>query len=566
MTAMNDVFPPELRLVKGEMADRVRAFDWASTPLGPIIDWPRALRIAVGICLSSRFPMFVWWGSKYINIYNDAYAPMLGARHPSMLGRPARDAWDDIWDVVGAQADRVTRTGEATWNERVRLVMRRHGYDEETWFTWSYSPIYEETGRIGGMFCAVSEDTGRVAAERERDMLLDAEQHARTEAEVASRMKDEFLATLSHELRTPLNAILGWSHMLRHDITPERIARAADVIERNARAQMRIIEDLLDMSAIISGKVRLDTERTSVDGIVRAAVETVRPNSDSKGVAIETDLAGIEGLNVDADSNRMQQVLWNLLANAVKFTPAGGSITVKAMRVQGDGIEISVRDTGEGIKPEFLPHVFDRFRQADASTTRRHGGLGLGLAIAKQLVELHGGSIRVESAGEGQGACVTISLPIASDHLLPHPRHVRRGLATMGEHADLDGVRILVVDDDRDAREMTHRLLEESGAMVATANSGPEAFDLVSEQYFDLMVCDIGMPGEDGYSLMRRIRALSREHGGAIPSIALTAYARPEDRAQALRAGFTDHMTKPVQPSELFSLVTLHAAKRPARA
>ena len=969
-----------------DMKARVAAFDWAATPLGPMATWPASLRIAVGICLSSRFPMFVWWGPERINIYNDAYVVILGSKHPRALGRPARESWNEIWDVVGPQADAVMTRGEATWNERVLLTMNRHGYDEDTWFTWSYSPIHDEHGGIGGMFCACYEETPAVLAERERDTLLlqveherarlaqvfaeapsflallrgpehrfesvneryvqlvggrplvgrtvreavpeavdqgfidildrvyatgepfigqgmhlellepdgsprkvvldfvyqpmrerdgrisgilahgidvtdrhraeardrflvqvetalraldepqaimlttarlladhldadrvaygqldddedtyhlmgdfargvgsivgryrfgafgpdvladlrrgvpyvvadvtrhepplpdveayaplhiramicaplrkagrlvaamavhqrvprtwtaadvelvehvasrcyesierarveqtlreserrfrdladsmpqivfaaspdgtvdyfnrqwyeytglpevadgdeapawarvhtpeglarvqqawpaalrsgepyeieyplrrkdgalrwhlgralpvrdddgrivrwygtntdihdrkqieealaralGSERSARREAELASRMKDEFLATLSHELRTPLNAILGWSHMIRAgDASPALFAKAAEVIERNARAQAKIIEDLLDMSAIISGKVRLEVEPVELAALVHAAIETVRPAADARGVHLITEFGPLDGATPSGDPSRLQQVLWNLLSNAVKFTPRDGRVMV-TLRRAGEHVELRVADTGQGIAADFLPHVFDRFRQADASTTRRHGGLGLGLAIVKQLVELHGGTVRVESAGLGHGAAFTVALPAT-----PRPRvaAVQRAddepsagasLRSIDarDGAALAGVRVLVVDDEPDARELIGEVLRRCEAVVVTAGSSAEAVRLAERERFDALVSDIAMPGEDGYTLIDRLRALPGEMG-AMPALALTAYARAEDRARAIAAGFQHHCAKPVEPAAL---------------
>jgi signal transduction histidine kinase/CheY-like chemotaxis protein len=857
-------------VVDSEMASRVRELDWSSTPLGPIEQWPTALRIAVGICLNSRFPMFVWWGPQLINIYNDGYIPMLGARHPAALGRPARDSWDDIWDVVGAQARIVMEEGRATYNDRVLLVMERHGYREETWFTWSYSPILDEAGKVVGLFCAVTEETGRVLAERERDRLLaqvenerarlaeaferapafvaimrgpqhvfeyvnsaytrllggrtlialgareavpevegqgffeildrvyetgepfvgramhirlqrgtpsaledlyidfvyqpvrdergtitgimahgvdvtahklsenrdrfllafedamralsdpqeivelstrllgehlqvsrcaygavdedaerfellgqyldgvprvaggyrfddyepelrarlladepyviddtsalagarqgqyfrsrhtravaavplhkagrlvalltvnsavprawqsvevvlmrhvanrcwdaiqrgraeqrlreslEAEQSARGEAERASRMKDEFLATLSHELRTPLNAILGWSHMLRRpEVAPRDVQRGAEVIERNARAQSTIIEDLLDMSAIISGKVRLHMLPLDMAAALRTAVDTSRPTAEAKQVALTLDASGVEGAQVSCDPNRLQQVLWNLLTNAIKFTPAGGRVAVRAAQ-DDTGVLIEVDDTGEGISADFLPYLFDRFRQADASSTRRHGGLGLGLSIVKHLVELHGGIVTARSAGPGRGATFTVTLPVlgeesAASSQAPdeRPAASRDGVHAEG-WADIAGKRVLVVDDDTDARELVRRLLEECAVDVATAASAAEAFQRLQQEHFDALVSDIGMPGEDGHALLRRVRAMPDRVKAQTPALALTAYARAEDRAKAMQAGFQLHAAKPVDPAQLVALVDALVRKRAA--
>jgi PAS domain S-box-containing protein len=803
--------------------------------------------------------MFVWWGPQLVNIYNDAYAVILGPRHPRAFGRPARETRQEIWPIVGAQADVVMTRGEATWNERVRLVLERHGYPEETWFTWSYSPIPDEAGGVGGLFCACTEDTATVRAEgqaaevrrtlaasearfrqladampqivfaaqpdgtvdylnrrwyeytglpegevavegarqvhteeglkrvleawpealrtgrpyeieyllrrrdgayrwhlgralpikdaegrvvrwygtntdihalktledaqaaekrvlemittgtpvpdvlcaiaravegqssdgmicsilmldetghrlqhgaapslpdaynqaiagqligpgvgscgtsvyegrpvfvtdiprdplwaayrelaaahglaaccstpviaadgvvlgtvamyyrephdpspRDRELIvsatrlvgivlekdlvdrrlrqsLEAEQFARTEAERASRMKDEFLATLSHELRTPLNAILGWTQILR--LTPDvppTVAQGVDVIERNTRAQATIIQDLLDMSAILSGKVRLDVRPTDVVGLLESAVAAATPAAQAKAIRIDAVFGPGTGIAIRGDESRLQQVVWNLLSNAVKFTPREGRILLVADRT-GDQVEIRVTDSGMGIPADFLPHVFDRFRQADASTTRQHRGMGLGLSIVKQIVELHGGTVRVSSDGAGRGATFVVGLPIAmappAEPVAPAPGDGEPAATGTGEPVDVRGLRVLVVDDDADAREMVQRLLAERGAVVTGASSSAEAMRLVLEQRFDVLVSDIGMPGEDGHALIRRVRALGAESGGDLPAVALTAYARPEDREKAMRSGFQEHATKPVEPGALFALV-----------
>jgi PAS domain S-box-containing protein len=918
------------------MGARVRAFDWSTTPLGRPDAWPHSLRLAVGVCLNSRFPMFVWWGPDLINIYNDAYIPVLGNRHPDALGRPARATWNEIWPVVGPQADAVMRRGQATWNERVLLVMERNGYTEDTWFTWSYSPIYDESGGIGGVFCACTEDTPRVLAERERDhfarqrqLALDAaqmgwwhfdpatgitdwdprfaeifgvtgdrapddrvaarihpddqprvraavaaaldpgqpqpysaeyritrgdgaarwieahgvatftgdgpdrrptsfvgtvadvtdrrraeelprtilesitdaffavdrdwrftylnrqaervlgrppgglvgkviwdeypglpgspfelayrraaeervptsatayypdhdrwyevhaypapdgisvyfrdvteprradtalresedrfraafeqsavgivlgdldgriqrvndafcqivgrsrdellgltsgafthpddvpqnltilarlktagatsndfekrylrkdgsvvhaqisvsavrdaagapvgvigivqdvtdrhraeaerdqvlasERAARADAERASRMKDEFLATLSHELRTPLNAILGWAQILRTlpDPSPD-LREGLEVIDRNARAQTQIIEDLLDMSRIVSGNIRLDVQRVDLAPVVRAAIETVRPAADAKGIRIQAVLDPL-ARPVSGDPSRLQQVFWNLLSNAIKFTPRGGRVQVVLERVNSH-LEVSVTDTGEGISPEFLPYVFDRFRQADATTTRRHGGLGLGLAIVKQLAELHGGTVQARSDGPGQGSTFSVLLPLTALHADPEDpgrRHPHSGPALASDEAAcaaLAGVKVLVVDDEFDARALVRRLLEDCHADVRVAASADEAVRLIEAERPDVLISDIGMPGEDGYSLIQRVRASAADGVAATPALALTAYARAEDRVKAIRAGYHLHVAKPVEPVELITMVASLAGRTP---
>jgi PAS domain S-box-containing protein len=982
------------------MARRVHEFDWASTPLGPMDRWPRSLRIAAGICLNSRFPMFVWWGPELINIYNDAYIPVLGRRHPEALGRPAAQMWSEIWDVLGNQADRVMKLGEATWNERVLLVMQRKGFTEETYFTWSYSAIPDDAGGIGGVFCACIEETGDVTAQRAGDTLLrrvesersflaegfaqspsfmallrgpehvfeyandrylrlvgrgdlvgktvrevlpevtgqgffeildqvyasgmpfvgtgakvrvqagpgapveekvvdfvyqplrddagkvvgiladgvdvtqryrseerdrflldlesrlrplvepeeitassvralgehlkadrcayaemsvdgerftvmgdhmrgglpsvvgeyrlvdfgerfaelaranrpyvvddiesyphapadltayrstqiravvcvplmkagrpvalmavhqksprhwraaeiellehvasrcyesierarvertlresemrfrqladampqivfaadaegnvdyfnqrwyeytglpegetgfeawrqvhtqeglervmkawpealrtgnpyeieyplrrhdgvsrwhlgraapirdgagrivrwygtntdihdrktievaleqalEAEQRARSEAELANRMKDEFLATLSHELRTPLNAILGWTHIIKQPaVGPKELAKGAEVIERNARAQATIIEDLLDMSAIISGKVRLEMQRVDLPTLVRAAVETARPTAEARRIALSADIDALRGAEIHGDPNRLQQVFWNLLNNAIKFTPPEGRVEIRVVRRRGGEVEVSVEDTGEGIHADVLPFVFDRFRQADASSTRRHGGLGLGLSIVKQLVELHGGSAHASSPGPGAGSTFTVVLPIrralpmGARHAEAQAPSPAQPIAIREEDAaQIAGKRVLVVDDEPDARDLLVRLLSECGAAVRTAGSSAEALAVLAAERFDVLVSDIGMPEEDGHALLRKLRAGGAGGNGDIPALALTAYARPEDRLAALRAGFQLHAAKPIEPAELIAMVASLAKRLPS--
>jgi PAS domain S-box-containing protein len=410
----------------------------------------------------------------------------------------------------------------------------------------------------------------RKRVEEERAKLLDAEQAARLEAERASRVKDEFLATLSHELRTPLNAILGWATILRGgngQADADDLRQGLETIERNARVQTRIIEDLLDMSRIISGKVRLDVQRLSLEPVLRAAVETVTPAADAKGVRIQAVLDPLAG-PVSGDPNRLQQVFWNLLTNAIKFTPKGGGVQLVLERVNSQ-LEVSVIDSGEGIRPEFLPHVFDRFRQADPSTTRRHGGLGLGLSLVKQLVELHGGTVRAKSAGVGQGSTFTVSLPLTVVHPEREAEALRRHpqVAATTTFADemcvqIDGLKVLVVDDEADARTLLRRLLEDCGAIVTTAASAAEALERLVVERPDVLISDIGMPGEDGYSLIRRVRALGPENSGNIPAVALTAYAGSEDRTRSILAGFQMHIAKPVEPTELLAVVASVAGRR----
>jgi PAS domain S-box-containing protein len=416
---------------------------------------------------------------------------------------------------------------------------------------------YTAEGMVVGMTGIVQEITGRKEAEEERRHLLEAERVARTAAERMSEMKDRFLATLSHELRTPLSAILGWAQVLRRNAarTEADVARGLEAIERNARLQTKLIEDLLDMSRIASGKVRLDM--TTVDPLtfVESAIDTVRPTADAAGIAIEGAFADDVG-NVHGDPARLSQVVWNLLSNAIKFSARGGRVVVGA-RNEGRYVAISVADSGAGIRPEFLAHLFERFSQGDASTTRRHGGLGLGLSIVKNLVELHGGSVHAESEGEGCGSTFTVLLPaVARRGHKVLPAHVPPLLESLGlDTHDLSGLRVLVVDDDSDSRELIGHVLADCAADVVAAGSAVEALEILQKLRPHVLVSDIGMPEVDGIDLMRRIRALAHEHGGDTPGIALTAFAHNEDRRRVLRAGYSEHLAKPVEAAKLVATV-----------
>ena len=412
-------------------------------------------------------------------------------------------------------------------------------------------------------------DASLKAAE-ERKVLLESERAARTAAERMSKMKDEFLATLSHELRTPLNAILGWSQVLRSTAknAADR-AKGLEAIERNARAQTQLIEDLLDMSRITSGKLRLDIQTIQPASVIEAALETVAPAAAAKGIRLEKLLDPSAG-PILGDPSRLQQVVWNLLSNAIKFTPQGGEVRVLLQRANSQ-IEITVADTGMGIKPEFVPYLFERFRQGDASMTRLHGGLGLGLSIVKSLVELHGGVVWIESPGEGRGTTVTTHLPLSAVHRdadigeVPQPKTTSPSVTSFIP-ADLSGLKILVVDDQSDARDLIKRVLEDCAAEVMTASTADEALQLIEAQKPDVFVSDIGMPDVNGFELLRRVRALGMARGGKVPAIALTAFARSEDRTRALRAGFLVHVSKPVDPSELVATVASVAGRVPEQA
>jgi signal transduction histidine kinase/CheY-like chemotaxis protein len=415
----------------------------------------------------------------------------------------------------------------------------------------------QEIRHVGVAMQTAAEELAR--GEAERESLLKKERLAREAAEAADRAKDEFMAVLSHELRTPLNAVYGWAKMLQSgELRDEAAAgKAKDAIVRNADVQIKLIDDLLDLSRISSGKMRLDLRRVEIDAVVQGALDAVRPAADAKAIRIRTKI-DVHADSVVGDPARLQQVVWNLLMNAIKFTPSGGEIDV-ALRRDASSLAISIADTGQGIAPDMLPHVFERFRQADSSSTRAHGGLGIGLALVKHLVELHGGTVVAQSAGQGRGATFTVRLPVA---LMEVPAEGGVSGPSPAAAADsrtvltrLDGVRVLAADDDAEGLALVQTILTRAGADVRTSLSASEALDLFDEWRPDVLVCDIEMPGEDGYSLIRKVRARSTDDGGRTPAIALTAYGRPQDRVRALAAGFNMHIPKPVDPGELTTII-----------
>jgi len=417
----------------------------------------------------------------------------------------------------------------------------------------------------------------RKLAEEARARLLVREQAARAEAERANRTKDEFLATLSHELRTPLTAILGWTHLIRGgNLDDSMMTRALETIERNARAQSQLIDDLLDVSRIITGKLMLDFRPVELSTIIEATMDTVRPMAEAKSIGLRPALRTSHCV-VSGDPARLQQVVWNLFSNAVKFTPEGGSVEV-GLTCDEQRVELEVKDTGQGINQDFLPYIFDRFRQADGTTTRKHGGLGLGLAIVRHLVELHGGSIRAHSDGNGQGATFTLSLPLASSPTVPdddaedataeRPAAVTPAAAADGNELPslaqsdvLGGLRILIVDDEADTRELVQEVLARQGAEVRMSGSTAEALRALAAWNPHLLISDIGMPVEDGYELIKQVRQFDAEHHGQIPAVALTAYAGAEDHRRALDAGFQMHLAKPIVPKLLIETVARVAGR-----
>ena len=440
----------------------------------------------------------------------------------------------------------------------------------------SGAPIRSRDGRVVGVvlvFRDVSErrrgELERRDAALERERLLEAERAARGDAERASRVKDEFVAMVSHELRTPLNAILGWTQlMVAPAASADVIARGLDVISRNTRLQAQLISDLLDISRIVTGKLRLDIEEVNLASVVADAIDTVQQDADEKRIVINRDLNANVG-TIAGDAARVQQIVWNLLSNAIKFTPEGGQISVRLRKADLDA-KITIADTGVGIHPDFLPHIFDRFRQADQSITRRFGGLGLGLSIVKHLVELHGGSIVAESAGTGRGTVFTIILPSSAGTPAALPSPSGGITRDAGQPRDsLNDFRILVVEDEPDTFEFLNRFLRSYGADVIVARSAEEALSRLSSEKVDIVVSDIGLPDVDGYDLMRRIRQRPANAGGATPAVALTAYARTEDRMRAFRSGYQAHLAKPIEPAELVATIAsfagLIAAGRRAR-
>jgi len=403
----------------------------------------------------------------------------------------------------------------------------------------------------------------KVALEAAKEARFEAERAAAEierlyrQAEESSRLKEEFLATISHELRTPLSAILGWARMLRlGQLSPEDTAKALDTIERNARAQAQLVDDLLDVSRIITGKLRMDVRPADPPSFIDPAVEAVRPAAEAKGVRVQK-VVDTGAISIPGDPVRLQQVVWNLLSNAIKFTPRGGHVQIRSERVNSH-LEIVVSDTGQGISADFLPHVFDRFRQADQKTSRLHGGMGLGLAIVRHLVELHGGTVRAASEGEGKGATFTVALPIIPIYQVdPSGGRVHPGARDMppDDSTDrLDGLKILVVDDEADTRDLLKQGLEYCGATVKVVGCAKEALDSLTHEIPDILISDIGMPGTDGYDFIRQVRGLPPHRGGKVAAIALTAYTRVEDRLLALRAGYDMHVPKPVELAELVAV------------
>lgn len=485
-------------------------------------------------------------GSDHIfEMTNPAYLQLIG--HRNVVGKTVREALPELVEQgYFEMLDDVFQSSEPFIGREmpVELQYAPNRLLEKRFVDFVFQPIFDLSGKSTGIFVHGIDITEQV--------------EARNQAENANRLKDEFLATLSHELRTPLNAILGWSQVLQNpNLGNNEKAKAIKIIERNARSQTQLIDDILDVSRIITGKLRLNIQAVDLPNVISSAIEAIRPAAEAKDIRLQV-LLDTQSAPLSGDPDRLQQVVWNLLSNAVKFTPKGGRVQLRLERVNSH-IEIIVSDTGKGIEAEFLPHVFDRFRQSDGSMTRRHGGLGLGLAIVRQIVELHGGNVSAESGGKDQGATFAVHLPLLPIRREPKsdsPRFHPTAETQSKQHftAELNGVKVLLIDDEADSREMLGVILKSCGAEIVEASSAAEALNVIKHQSFNLIISDIGMPDEDGFSLITKIRNLSVEAGGNTPAIALTAYARSEDRIQAINCGFQIHIAKPVEAAELIAV------------
>jgi PAS domain S-box-containing protein len=496
---------------------------------------------------------------------------MIGCAAAEAKGRPLTEVFRIVNELTRQPVENpvvlVLQEGSPTGLANNTLLVSSGGL--ETPVDGTADPIKDERGNVIGVVFIFRDISGRKQMEKAREQLLKYEQDARREAEVArrraeeaSRSKDEFLATVSHELRTPLNHILGWITMLRNGKLPtEKTQKAFDTIERNVRAQARLIDDLLDVSRIISGKLLIEPRPIEIAKVVEAAAESIGPTAEEKGVNFITTLAPDADM-VSGDPDRLQQAIWNLLSNAVKFTPKDGHVELRLSRVNSQ-IEIAVRDDGIGVDPEFLPHVFDRFSQQDSTTGRRHGGLGLGLAIVRRLVELHGGFVRAESEGENRGSTFTITLPVAEGEAPPSRESLLSSIASesQADLPSLDGVRVLVVDDLAEARELITFALAGKGAEVRTAASSAEGLLTLGEWRPDVILSDIAMPGEDGYTFIRKVRQLNPESGGKIPAASLTAYVGSKEYLKSFEAGYQAYITKPIEWAELIMIVASLAGK-----
>jgi len=509
----------------------------------------------------------VEWDSDFrVSRWSESAEALFGWEAAEVLGKHVNE-----WHFVFA--DDVNAVDTVTFRQRegveIQGVLYNRNYKKDgsvIHCEWYNSVLHDETGNLVSVLSLVLDVTDRKLAEKERADLLVRERNARRHAEEADRLKDEFLATLSHELRTPLTSILGWASMIRNgEVEGANAARGIETIERNARSQARLIDDLLDVSRIITGNLRLDLNPLDLAPIVEAAVDALRPTADAKGIGLRMEFAPVACL-VRGDANRLRQVIWNLLSNAIKFTPKRGNVTITLDCVESMA-RLTVSDTGEGISAEFLPYVFDRFRQAEGSISRKQGGLGLGLAVVRHLVELHGGNVSANSEGLNKGSTFQVELPMAQERRDParaeeRRQEMERRRSLGGERVSLDGIHVLLVEDDEDSRKLLSVMLKQHEAEVTTASSAVEAFRLFSEKLPDVLISDIGMPEQDGYELMRRIRELPVEKGGMIPALALTGYATRKDHDLSLSAGYHRHIAKPVEQGELVAAIASLVGRR----
>src|SRR5688572_19603015 len=507
---------------------------------------------------SSPLAVVEWDSDFRVSRWSESAERVFGWKADEVIGKHVNE-WQFVFaDDVDAVALVTNRQREGV---EVQGVQRNRNYTRDgsvLFCEWYNSVLHDDRGQMVSVLSLVLDVTARAKAEEERAALLIRERDARQHAEEADRLKDEFLATLSHELRTPLTSILGWASMIRDgEVEGSAAERAIETIERNARSQARLIDDLLDVSRIITGNLRLDLHPLNLAPIVNAALDALRPTADVKGIRLQTRFVPEECL-VKGDSNRLRQVIWNLLSNAIKFTPRGGSVKVELDCIESTA-RLTVRDTGDGISAEFLPYVFDRFRQAEGSISRKQGGLGLGLAVARHLVELHGGTIRAESEGLGKGSVFSVDLPMGQERRDParaeeRRREVERRRSRSGV-VRLDGLHVLLVEDDDDSRKLLGTMLKRYGARVTSTKSAAEALEVFSHEVPDVMISDIGMPEEDGYELIRKLRELPVDKGGTTPAIALTGYASRKDREHALAAGYHKHMAKPIEQAEIIAAI-----------
>lgn len=506
---------------------------------------------------SSPLAVIEWDSDFRVSRWSASAERLFGWKAEDVIGKHVNE-WRFVFaDDVDAVALVTNRQREGV---EVQGVQRNRNYTRDgsiLFCEWYNSVLHDDRGKLVSVLSLVLDVTARQSAEEERAAALVRERDARRHAEEADRLKDEFLATLSHELRTPLTSILGWASMIRNgEVEGSGVSRAIETIERNARSQARLIDDLLDVSRIITGNLRLDLHPLNLAPIVDAALDALRPTADAKGIRLQTHFQP-GGCLIKGDQNRLRQVIWNLLSNAIKFTQRGGIVNVDLTCVES--ARLTIRDTGEGISAEFLPYVFDRFRQAEASISRKQGGLGLGLAVVRHLVELHGGTVSAESEGLGKGAAFAVDLPVAEERRDParaeeRRREVERRRSRSGV-VRLDGLHVLLVEDDDDSRKLLGTMLKRNGARVTSTKSAREALSVFENELPDVMVSDIGMPDEDGYELIRKLRARPPEKGGRIPAIALTGYASKKDRERALSAGYHQHIAKPIEQADMIAAI-----------